>query len=248
MTDAPVTAEVVPYRPAAALSVPELAGLIQTVEAAKRDALRDGTDFGLIPNTGDRPTLLKPGAERLLLLFGLSHDMAIDTERKDERPFRVTAKCTVRRGELVVASCYGTADYDETRFHTARRAGTGGREKPEWWAPWNTLVKMAQKRALVGAALQATGSSGLFGADLEDAPEAASEADAAALALNWIENLGGVAIKKLPDPVRGELKRRLPWSKEWTVDNWIVALIEAGRIDAEREAQIGGSPASDAAT
>jgi hypothetical protein len=36
-----------------------------------REVMRDGVDFGVIPGTGGKPTLLKPGAEKLCTLFGL---------------------------------------------------------------------------------------------------------------------------------------------------------------------------------
>lgn len=38
---------------------------------ATKEVLSDGLDFGKIPGTGDKPTLLKPGAEKLCFLFGL---------------------------------------------------------------------------------------------------------------------------------------------------------------------------------
>ena len=34
--------------------------------------LREGTDYGKIPGAGDKATLLKPGAEKLSMFFGLS--------------------------------------------------------------------------------------------------------------------------------------------------------------------------------
>jgi len=33
-------------------------------------ALKEGRDYGVIPGTGDKPTMLKPGAERVALAFG----------------------------------------------------------------------------------------------------------------------------------------------------------------------------------
>ncbi len=33
--------------------------------------MKEGTDFGIIPGTGDKPVLLKPGAEKLVAFFGL---------------------------------------------------------------------------------------------------------------------------------------------------------------------------------
>lgn len=148
------------YRVRPVMEAAELGGVLEAIDQAKRVAMRDGIDYGVIPNTGPKPTLLKPGAERLLLLFGLTHRMEI-TQRPapDGSDFRVMAKCSAMRGDQVVAECVGVADYLESRFQY--RSGR---------APWNTLVKMAEKRALVGVALQATGSSGLFTQDMEDAP------------------------------------------------------------------------------
>ncbi len=43
----------------------------QALVQATRDVFRDGVDYGVIPGTGGRKTLLKPGAEKLSTLFGL---------------------------------------------------------------------------------------------------------------------------------------------------------------------------------
>jgi hypothetical protein len=44
------------------------------VEVAK-NLMTAGIDYGVIPGTGSKPTLLKPGAERLCTLFGLSPEL-----------------------------------------------------------------------------------------------------------------------------------------------------------------------------
>lgn len=122
--------------------------------------LEPGTDYGQIPGTDGKPTLLKAGAEMLILAAGLAFNQKrVDDE--DAREHRgVTYRCEVtQRGhDAVMAVCEGYAGYDESRF--VYRGG--GR------APWNTIIKMAQKRALVGAALNAVAGSGLFVADKDD--------------------------------------------------------------------------------
>jgi hypothetical protein len=40
-----------------------------------RNLMMAGVDYGVIPGTGSKPTLLKPGAERLCTLFGLSPEL-----------------------------------------------------------------------------------------------------------------------------------------------------------------------------
>jgi hypothetical protein len=139
------------------------------VREMRKAVLTEGTDYARLPGT-NKPTLLKPGAEMLLLAANLGFTMQKIDDLDAREHQGVTYKASVRRGGDVVAECEGFAGYDEPRFYKAA-AGS----KPEYRAPWNTLVKMAQKRALVGAALNATAASGLFIADLDDeqAPTAA---------------------------------------------------------------------------
>lgn len=146
------------YRPTLVLAPEEAKNLVEQVKAMQRGVLIEGTDFMTIPGTG-KPSLLKPGAERLMQVFGLGHRMEqLDIQYVDGKPVGVTYRCTVTKmmmdgRELTVSSCDGHASSDE----------------PKWRkAPWNTIIKMAQKRALVGACLTATATSGLFTQDMED--------------------------------------------------------------------------------
>jgi hypothetical protein len=152
--------------------VPTIRGRLSTEQAAERAqwvrdmhaaVLTEGVDYDKLPNT-QSPTLLKPGAEMLLLAAGLGFSMT-KLEDADAREHEgVTYKCTVTRSDgSVAAECDGFAGYEESRFYRAATA-----TKSEYRAPWNTLVKMAQKRALVGAALNATAASGMFIADIDD--------------------------------------------------------------------------------
>jgi ribosomal protein L20 len=153
-------------------------------------ALTLGVDYGQIPGTGTKPALLKPGAEMLLLAAGLGFTMEQVTNAPGA-PDGVTYRCSVHRAtsERVVAQCEGFAGYDEPRFFQSAEERTATErtyankdQRPirpdrctEYRAPWNTLAKMAQKRALVGAALNATAASGLFVADVDDDATAAND-------------------------------------------------------------------------
>ena len=119
-------------------------------------------DYGVIPGTGSKPSLLKPGAEKLANLFGLAIDYT-RTEYSSDREFVEFAyRCTLtsRKTGCVVATC---------------EAFCNSEEKRSWGdAPMkfkNTIAKMAQKRALVGAVLHATRASGMFTQDVEDMGE-----------------------------------------------------------------------------
>lgn len=160
-----------------------------------RAALIETQHYGTIPGT-PRPTLYKAGAEWLLKWAGYGHRLEpVEIERDDKgAKYGATYRCTVHLAgapDAVVATCDGYAGYDESRW---RASG------------WNTILKMAQKRALVGAALQACGASGIFTQDLDDADplpheRAVTQAEGRAVSAAIVEPKGEAA-----DTARAALK------------------------------------------
>ena len=99
---------------------------------------------------------------------------------------------------------------------------------------------MCQKRALVGAALQATSASTLFTQDVEDLPGTPDTTVATA---------AKAVILGLPDDVRDALDqwyRAQRWGNpdSWDADQWCAALVQAGKLSAIAPAP---QPAPDAA-
>lgn len=145
----------------------------EEIRELMRAALTEGVDFGRIPST-PKPTLYQPGAQWLLKWAGYGF-----TNRQGPiildgvgRPFGVTYTCSVHLlgdGDVIVATCDGYAGYDEP--DREQHENKFGKIIPR--SPWNTIIKMAQKRALVGAALAATAASGIFTQDVEDMPATA---------------------------------------------------------------------------
>ncbi|ALA55033.1 hypothetical protein CAY60_017925 [Shouchella clausii] len=128
-----------------------------------KKVLVPGTDYGKIPGT-PKPTLLKSGAENLLRFYGLGHRLQVIEQVKDWEngffyfSYKVTVHRTSETGvEFVLSECEGSANSKEKRYRNQ-----------DAYMLVNTLQKMAIKRALVGATLQATGASGLFTQDIED--------------------------------------------------------------------------------
>lgn len=113
------------------------------IAAARRQAVVEytrrmmvvGVDFGKIPGAGDKPTLLKPGAEKLASLFGLSpHFEIIDREMDwtgeahgGEPFFFMRYRCTLSRGDLVVGQGVGSCNSWEKKY----RYRQGERRCPE---------------------------------------------------------------------------------------------------------------------
>jgi len=53
------------------LSIEEVKSQIQVIQNLMKEVMREGEHYGLIPGCGDKPTLLKAGAEKLAFVFRL---------------------------------------------------------------------------------------------------------------------------------------------------------------------------------
>jgi hypothetical protein len=190
----------------------------------KRVMLKD-TDYGIIPGT-DKPSLLKPGAEKLCALYNFASVVKEKNEVRDLKTGYYQAQLVIQiihRGTgIVVAEGVGEASSFESKYRyrwfyeskvpkeiskdtlvKQTFASKDGKseyvkyrmENPDLIDQWNTVLKMAKKRALVDATLSATGTSGIF-TQSEDEMEA------------WIEGEGDKPKDKL------EKKRNNPQSSD----------------------------------
>jgi hypothetical protein len=207
---------------APAASLAQLRDRYQIFNQFVKDTLHPGVDFQIIPGT-DKPSLVKPGAEKLAALFGLSARFSSVTRIEDwtgeehggEPLFYYVYNCELSRGDLFVASCDGSCNSREKKYRYrnadrvcpncnkptiikgkeeygggwicfAKKGGCGAKFKdsdpkiasqqvgqvinPDIADVINTIQKMAQKRAFVGAVLIATNASEYFTQDIEDMP------------------------------------------------------------------------------
>lgn len=201
----------------------DVQGALMAYQAKKEfidSVLKINVDYGTIPGS-KKQALLKPGAEKLSSFFGLSpvfEDVVTveDWEGKDhggEPFFHYRQKCTLHRGNRIIASSDGSCNSWEKKYRYRwqnRKCPTCGQEaiikgKEEYGGGWvcfkkkggcgakfkdgdesiesqavgliknedvaeqvNTILKMAQKRALVAAVLIATNASDYFTQDIED--------------------------------------------------------------------------------
>jgi len=204
--------------------------LDEQVRACTRAVLREGTDYGIIPGTGGTQTLWRPGAQKLLQWFRLGctcDRMDIDTGDDGQRQ-GVTYRATVTRrlpdGTLeVLATCEGYAGYDEDKFYqSAEQVQAKAEDRERMWAkkdrrvanptkwqnlgeyraPWNSVIKRAQKRAIVGATVDATAAGGLFSTEEEDDHAPAPQDDGP----SWYEQAIETALASTETEPGGELQ------------------------------------------
>lgn len=205
-----------------ALGIDELHQNLEFVRQVMSREMREGQDYGKIPGTGDKPTLLQPGAQKLLLTFNLTEQVKKEALREYPNLHReyefivcvkaqngkewdgvgtcstLEAKYRYRKGERLCPKCgkpsiiQGKKEFgggwicftkkggcgekfafDDTSI-TGQHVGRTEHDNPPDY--WNTVRKMAFKRALVSAAINATNTSELWTQDLDDtAPAEAPE-------------------------------------------------------------------------
>lgn len=144
-------------------------------------------DYGVIPGTKQK-CLFKQGAEKLLRLFGLGvrfkqMDKEID-RHANFALYTYQAEVYAMKTGKVVASSEATTNSQEKKWKERTEWKTNAknvRESTKVETPiydiLNTLQKMAQKRALIGATLLATGASEYFTQDVLEPEDLAPEGE-----------------------------------------------------------------------
>lgn len=161
---------------------------IAQMQIIVQKTLKKGHDFGEVPGTS-KPTLLKPGGEKICMLFGLNpeYEFLQTTEDYDKEFFSYNIRCTLFKNGQPVAQGVGSCNSKEKKYRYINVDNipenyTGfsepitdkyGRTKykinnPDICSLVNTILKMAKKRAFIDSVLQVASLSEVFTQDLED--------------------------------------------------------------------------------
>ena len=144
-----------------AVSLQEANRRVEQLKEFVREHMVEGEDYGVIPGASNKPTLFKPGAEKLNAIFGLAPLLEITSRVEDWESgfaaYEVKVTLINKRTGGIEAEGIGSCNSRERRYKNQDAANVA-----------NTLLKMAKKRALVDATLSATRASGTFTQDLED--------------------------------------------------------------------------------
>lgn len=133
-------------------------------DAKGYDKITSG-DYGIIPRT-NKKSLLKPGAEKLLKLFGFTSRMELVKEVEDFEHAFVLYKYRC----VITHAASGTYIADAIRSCNNKE---GKHASKSVYDAANTIESIAQKRALVAATVQATMASEIFDADVSENDEEA---------------------------------------------------------------------------
>ncbi|MDD5305047.1 MAG: hypothetical protein PHS14_18260 [Elusimicrobia bacterium] len=210
------TAGPVKYEEPRELTIEEVEAQVAKIEALMQRVLKRDQHYGVIPGTGEKPTLLQPGAEKINLMFrigpgkpeveevplGGGHmDVKVtlpmlhlttgkvlgygfgscSTMESKYRYRSASRKCPTCGKETIIK---GKAEYGGGWLCFAKKGGCGAKfaeddsaitgqvvgkiENPDIADVYNTVRKMAYKRAYVGGTIKVTAASDFFTQDLED--------------------------------------------------------------------------------
>jgi hypothetical protein len=173
------------------MAVADIISHVALVQEVMRAVMKQDVHYGIIPGTGDKPTLYKQGAEVLCMAFRVADAYVVeDLSTADTVRYRVTCKGIHQTTGVVLGSGMGEASSGEEKYkwrkafddefnatpENLRRIKKGKyttkqvRTDPADLA--NTVLKMANKRAKVAMTINVTACGDMFGQDLEDMDEA----------------------------------------------------------------------------
>lgn len=180
--------------------VSTVVGRVKAVNDLYKQVMQKDQHYGVIPGTGTKPTLLKPGAEQILSLFQLAAKQD-KFEMKEypggHREYIITVglyskktgafwgdgsgSCSTMESKYRYRWVWATFTPEKEEAEHLKAEGLGRWRQMDGAWKWqervenrdiadvyNTVLKMADKRALVCAVLKAAGVSDIFTQDIED--------------------------------------------------------------------------------
>lgn len=168
---------------------------IRTLQKTIQEVLVPNVDYGKIPGCGEKPTLFKSGAEKVLITFSLqsTYDIVQCNENFEGNGFfSYTVKSYIWANGVKITEGLGHCNSKENKFAykwvTAKNLPQGldiellpRREKSGHYGKYfeyrieddanskaNTILKMAKKRAQVDGVLTVANLSELFTQDFDD--------------------------------------------------------------------------------
>lgn len=170
---------------------------VRTLQSTLKNILTENHDYGKIQGCGDKPTLLKPGAEKILMAMGITstYELVEHTENFDGLGFfAYTVKCNLNKNGIKITEGLGHANSKEKKWayeYVYEKDLPEGTDKDllkkrkietqngsfykyevnaDANSKANTILKMAKKRAQIDAVLAVASLSEIFTQDFDDLP------------------------------------------------------------------------------
>lgn len=149
---------------------------VNQLQYLMQQVLKSGEHYGVIPGTKGKPSLLQPGAEKICLMFKLVPRYSVSKTQLPGGHREVEVTCTLyqRGSDTIEGEGIGSCSTMESKYRYRNRWEHGEKvreENADIADVYNTVLKMAKKRALVDAVKSTTAASDIFTQDVEDLPD-----------------------------------------------------------------------------
>ena len=116
------------------LSVDSMRSHVAVIDEMTKAVMKSGMHYGVIPGCGDKPTLLQPGAQKLLLAFQLSVEPEVEWNDlpNGHREYHVKCHLISRANGIKVGTGLGNCSTMESRYRF-RTQNTGAIVPQEYW-------------------------------------------------------------------------------------------------------------------
>ncbi len=178
-----------------ALTVGDIKSHVNRIQEVLKNVMIENTHYGKIPGCGNKPALLKAGAEKILATFMLASEFVIDDlSTEDNKFYRVHARLSHQSTKTFMGSGIGECSRLESKYawraavcpeefecspENLRRVhfkkGWNGKPaekinqvRQDMHSLSNTILKMAKKRALIDSVMNVTACSDIFVQDLDE--------------------------------------------------------------------------------
>ena len=132
-----------------ALKPAKIVEQIKLIQNVMSSVMKDGEHYGKIPGCGDKPTLLKPGAEKLCFTFRLAptFDVQVIDLGRGHREYRIGCILKSINTDRIMGAGVGSASTLETkwRYRTGPVEFTGKPVPQEYWNLRKTEPQKAQE-------------------------------------------------------------------------------------------------------
>lgn len=173
-----------------------------------QNTLKSGHDFGVIPGTS-KPTLLKPGAEKIAMMMGLRTEFEIVDNTRDWNQgfFQYQVRCKLYKGDMLITEGLGACNTKEKKYINQ-----------DAFTLDNTVLKMAKKRSFIDAILLVASLSEVFTQDIEDMQEFIQQEQVENLDIESAKNMK-INFGKYKGSTLGEIMQQKPDYVDWLSKN-----------------------------
>ena len=151
----------------AMMSLRGLTDRVNLVHQVLERVMKENTHYGTVPGCGNKMVLLKPGADVLAMTFRLVPQFLVTRTDGDNghREYDVTCSMYDSTGTLL-GQGVGSASTMEKKYRYRKDSKGAKIENEDIADCYNTVLKIAKKRAHIDATLTVTGAADLFTQDL----------------------------------------------------------------------------------